>query len=79
MFTNNSKSHAVQHAVEAQLEAIRSQVKKLVEQVSETAKPAAERMRSFGEQATDLIRAHPIAAASVAFGLGYIVVRIARR
>jgi ElaB/YqjD/DUF883 family membrane-anchored ribosome-binding protein len=79
MFGHNGKSHAVQHAVEEQLEAIRSQVKKLVEQVSETAKPAAERVRSFGEQTTDLIRAYPIAAAGIAFGLGYLVVRIARR
>ena len=76
---NHRKSHTVQHAVEAQLEAIRSQVMKLVEQVSDTAKPAAARLRSFGEEATDLIKAHPIAAASVAFGLGYLVVRIARR
>lgn len=79
MFTHNGKSDSIQHTVEAQLDAIRSQVKKLVEQVSTTAKPAAARVRSFGEQATDLIRNHPIAAASIAFGLGYIVVRIARR
>jgi ElaB/YqjD/DUF883 family membrane-anchored ribosome-binding protein len=79
MFTHNGKSKSIQHNLEVQLDAIKSQVMKLVEQVADTAKPAAKRMRSFGEQATDLIKEHPIAAASIAFGLGYVVVRIARR
>ncbi len=79
MFTNNGKAHSIQHDVEVQLDSIKAQVKKLVERVAETAKPAAERARSFGDHATELIRAHPIAAASIAFGLGYVVVRIARR
>ncbi len=79
MFDHNGRSHSIQDNLEDKLDAIKTQVRKLVEQVSDTTKPAVKRMRSFGEEATDLIRAHPIAAAGIAFGLGYVVVRIARR
>ncbi len=79
MQTQNSTTKSDHHMLEAQIDALKDGVKKLVDRV--TAKPSGEpsRLRAFAGKATETIKAHPIAAATVALGLGYLVVRVARR
>jgi hypothetical protein len=76
MLTQNGTPGTNHHMIGDRLEAVRSGVKHFAERVAEKAGPRA---RSFGAKATEMIKAHPIAAAATAVGLGYLIVRIARR
>lgn len=67
------------HVLEERLGAFKDGVAKLIDRI--VSKPAEEppRHKAFTRKATEIIKAHPIAAATVALGLGYLVVRIVRR
>lgn len=67
------------HLLEERLGAFKDGVGKLMDGI--LGKPASEpsRVKTFAARATETIKAHPIAAAAVAVGLGYLVVRIVRR
>ena len=66
-------------ALEDRLDAFKDGVSKLIDRI--ISKPAGEpsRFKAFAGQATETIKAHPIAAAACALGLGYLVVRVVRR
>jgi len=79
MLTQNGTTKDDHHLLEAQIDAFKNGVRKLIDRVS--TKPADEpsRLKAFADKATETIKAHPIAAVALALGLGYAVVRIARR
>ena len=73
--TDATQPDSVPHLFDEQFDAFRSSVKKLVERA--TTKPTW-----FGRavgKTGEAIKSHPIAAIGVALGLGYAIVRIARR
>lgn len=76
MLPQNGTPASNHHMFGDQVEALRTAAKRVVGRVAETAGPP---VRSFGTKATELIKAHPIAAAATAFALGYVIVRLARR
>lgn len=61
------------------LEALKDGLGKLVDRI--ISKPTGEpsRFKTLSDKATQTIKAHPIAAAAFALGLGYLLVRIVRR
>ena len=63
----------------APFDTLKAGVRKLIERIATKSTGEPSRLRSFAGKATDTIKAHPIAAATFALGLGYLVVRIARR
>lgn len=67
------------HVLEERLDAFRDGVGKLIDRI--IGKPTGEpsRFQAFTDKTTETIKAHPIAAAACALGLGYLVVRIVRR
>jgi len=82
MSSQNGTTHtdSPHHLLEDQLDALKAGVRKLMDRVA--TKPAdapPSRISTFTGKATELIKAHPIAAVGIALGLGYVVMRIARR
>jgi len=66
---------SVQSAASQRFDSLKSGVHKIVERA--TTKPTW-----FGrtvDRASELVRAHPIAAVGIALGIGYVVFRTARR
>lgn len=59
--------------LDEQFEALRSTVRKLID------RGEPPKLRTFATKARELIAEHPIAAVGIAFGVGYAIVRIARR
>ncbi len=73
MHPHNGATH-----LEAQIDAVRSSIKDLIDRLE--GKPEhAPRVKAFAGKVTEAIKAHPIRAIAVALGLGYLVVRVARR
>ena len=79
--TENGTSHAdvSRHLLDEQLETFKAGVKKWIDKVSMKPEGGASRIKSYVAKTGQMIKEHPIAAVSVAFGIGYLVVRIARR
>jgi hypothetical protein len=65
--------------LEERLAAFKDGVSKLIDRVVGEPAEDPSRFKAFTGKATETIKAHPIAAAAVALGLGYLVVRIVRR
>ena len=71
---------AQEHRVlEERLAAFKDGVSKLIDHVTSKPAPEPSRFKAFTGKATETIKAHPLAAAALAMGLGYLVVRIVRR
>jgi len=69
---------AVQHLLDEQFEAFKSGVRKLIDRIEpKVSEPS--RLRSFATRAGETIKAHPLAAAGIALGVGYAIVRIVGR
>ena len=80
MATQNGSvpSEMKHHLLEEQLDAFKAGVRRWIDTVA--VKPEGKsRLRHFIDRTGAMIKEHPIAAVTVAFGVGYIVVRIARR
>ena len=67
------------HVLEERLDAFKDGVSKLVDRISSKAAGEPSRFKAFTGKTTETIKAHPLAAAAFALGLGYLVVRIVRR
>jgi ElaB/YqjD/DUF883 family membrane-anchored ribosome-binding protein len=87
MSTHNGASVS---ALDDRIDALAANLKDLVEQVASTAaavkgrvidvkQQASSKAGSLASRATQLIQDHPIAAIGVAFGAGYLVMRLIRR
>ena len=75
--TNDTDS--VPHLPEDRLDAFKGLVRTLMDRVATKTSGEPSRIHTFAGLATETIKAHPIAAIGVALGLGYVVMRIARR
>ena len=51
----------------------------MMDKVATKASGEPSRIRNFAGKASETFKAHPIAAIGVALGLGYVVMRVARR
>lgn len=67
------------HVLGERLDAFKEGVAKLIDRIVSTPTEQPSRFEELTGKATETIKAHPIAAAAVALGLGYLVVRIVRR
>lgn len=79
MSPQNGTTHAAaaaHHLFDQQFDALKAGIRKLIDRV-ETDAPS--RIRTLTGNATEVIKAHPILAVGLAFGLGYVVMRVARR
>lgn len=74
--TNGSVESAANHE---RFSGIRTRVHDLLERAHASSAAAQPKMRAAATKATDLIKAHPIAALAGAFAIGYVVMRLARR
>lgn len=67
------------HVLDERLGAFKDGVTKLIDRFVSSPAEHPSRIKAFTGKATETIKAHPIAAAAVALGLGYLFVRIVRR
>ena len=68
---NSTKSDVPPGSVEQQLDALKAGLKKLVDRFDN-------QPHGYFARARQQIQAHPIAAVGLAFGIGYLVVRLVR-
>jgi ElaB/YqjD/DUF883 family membrane-anchored ribosome-binding protein len=61
------------------VEFLRSRASSVEEKVSDVKKTAAARVTSFSAKAGTAIKDHPIAVIGIAFGVGYLLMRLIRR
>ena len=61
------------------IDSLKSRIRNLIDRAGPTSNEQPSRLRSLSAKATEAIKAHPIAAAGIALGLGYLIVRLARR
>jgi ElaB/YqjD/DUF883 family membrane-anchored ribosome-binding protein len=70
-------------SIESRLDSLKESVRNLVDAGSERMSDVKDTVVSTGRsglhRAGDLIKKHPIVAIGVAFGIGYVVIRILRR
>jgi len=75
----HNRLDAARHLVDKELDAFTSGLHKVVDRVIEETEQGRSRIKSWTSKATESIKEHPYLAVGVAFGLGYVVVKIARR
>lgn len=75
----HSRLHAARHLVDKEFDAFKSGVQKVVEKVIDGTEDGRDQIKSWSNKATEAIKEHPYIAIGVAFGLGYVVVKVARR
>ncbi len=73
----SSPNGAFHKVLDEQFDAFRDSMRKLIDRVDPREPPS--KLRAIADRTTELIKAHPIAAAGIALGIGYAIVRIARR
>lgn len=73
----NGAAQSDRHMLEAQIAAVKASVKNLLDHLEQSER--SPRATAFVHKVTEVIKAHPIKAVAVALGLGYAVMRIARR
>jgi len=80
MTTQNGTTTVSNHpALDARFDALKSGVRKLIDRVMTQPVGEPSRIARLASSARTKIKAHPIAAAAIALGVGYMFVRIARR
>jgi ElaB/YqjD/DUF883 family membrane-anchored ribosome-binding protein len=77
MQTQNGVAQESRRVLEEQLDALKHEVSKLVDRVTAAGEPPG--LKAWVRKARHVIEAHPIATVAVALGLGYVLVRAARR
>jgi ElaB/YqjD/DUF883 family membrane-anchored ribosome-binding protein len=78
--TNGDHNHVAspEHRIDEEIDSLRASVKQLIDRMmSKPAEPT--RFGRFVARTEELIKAHPIATLGIAIGIGYAIVRIARR
>ena len=78
-FNGNSRFHSAKHLVDERFDAFKAGMQHLVERVMSRPEVSSSRVRRWSTQATDTVKAYPYVALGIALGLGYAIVRIARR
>jgi len=78
-FNGNHRFDSAKHLVDEQFDAFKSGIQRVFERVMSRPDGSPSRVRQWSTQASDTIKAHPYLAVGIAVGLGYAIVRIARR
>jgi hypothetical protein len=76
----NERNHVAtpEHRLDEEIDSIRASVKQLIDRIlTKPAEPTG--FGKFVTRTEELIKAHPIATLGIAVGIGYAIVRIARR
>jgi ElaB/YqjD/DUF883 family membrane-anchored ribosome-binding protein len=71
-----TKAH---HMIDEQFASFKAKVHDAVDRAEATTESARSKLRAYTARATEMIKAHPLAAVGIAFGVGYVIVRLARR
>lgn len=77
--TTHDRIDALKAEVESVVETVKTRAASLGDKASEMKTSAVESTTAFISKATTLIKEHPIAATGIAFGAGYLVMRLLRR
>ena len=67
------------HNGHSRIDTFKAGVHDFYESVADKTADSRKQIKSWASDATELIKAHPYVAVGVAFGLGYVVIKIARR
>ena len=73
---NGSVQTNTEQRFDRRIEELKAGILKMMDDVTTR---ESSRIRTFAGRATQVIKAHPMVAIGAAFGLGYVVMRIARR
>jgi ElaB/YqjD/DUF883 family membrane-anchored ribosome-binding protein len=79
MNTTNDKPESIKDAVKGLVDQGRETVEQTKVRVIEVKDQAFAKGNALVERATDMIKAHPLKAVGIAFGAGYIGMRLFRR
>lgn len=77
MTTRNSSS-TIGSTVDARIDSIKDSVRNLVEQGGEKASAIKARGNAMLDRSTDYIKDNPLKSVAIAFGIGYVAMRIFR-
>jgi len=78
MTTTNGLS-AVHHKIDEQFDSFKARIHDAVDRSNQAHETTSAWLRAVVGRSRDAIKAHPIAAVAVAFGVGYALVRLVRR
>jgi ElaB/YqjD/DUF883 family membrane-anchored ribosome-binding protein len=78
MATENGSATA-HHMIDKQFESFKARVHDVVDRADAQTAGVRSRLRVYAAKTGDAIKAHPFAAVGIALGVGYAIVRIARR
>jgi ElaB/YqjD/DUF883 family membrane-anchored ribosome-binding protein len=70
---------SVHHTIDEQFDSLKSRIHDAVDRAETSTAGARSWIRGFAGKASELIKAHPFAAVGIAVGVGYAIVRFARR
>ena len=71
--------NSTRHFVDERLDAFKHGMQKVIDRVVTQPDGSPSRIRTWSTATTNAIKAHPYLATGVALGLGYVIVKIARR
>ena len=76
---NNGNSNTIKDSVKGMVDQGQERVEQIKHRVMEVKDQAVSRGNAFLDRATDYIRENPIKSVGIAFGVGYLGMRIFRR
>ncbi len=76
---DNSKLDSIKESVKGLVDQGQEKAKAIKERVVDVKDQAVSRGGHILDQATDLVKAHPLKAVGIAFGVGYLGMRLFRR
>jgi len=74
-----ARTSSVSSELESRLDSLKDSVRELIDAGSERAANFKDTAMTNANKLGNVIKEHPIAAVAVAFGIGYIVMRMIRR
>jgi ElaB/YqjD/DUF883 family membrane-anchored ribosome-binding protein len=77
--TQDNRIESIKESVKGFVDQSQDKVKAIKERVVDVKDQAVSRGGEYMDRATDLIKAHPLKAVGIAFGAGYIGMRLFRR
>ena len=79
MRNHNGATRAMEHPFESQVDALEEEARKFVNRITTASAGWKSRAQRFATKTNELIKEHPVAAGTIAFAVGYVLARVARR